>query len=154
MSEHEETGIDRKTVEPGVLLLRYIQFFSWLVLLVFVAGGWYLFGWPFARSVLVGGVLANGSFFLLKKDIEQLIHRVAMAGGDMKAVKRIEKIRFFLKFYARLILLGLLLFVLATKLSINMIGLVLGLSTIMLSVIIVVLSKGRMIYSVQRVKGA
>ncbi|WP_457573442.1 ATP synthase subunit I [Desulfolithobacter sp.] len=154
MSEHEEAGTDRKTVEPGILLLRYIQVFSWLVLIVFVAGGWYLFSWPFARSVLIGGVLANGSFFLLKKDIEQLIHRVAMAGGDMRSVKRIEKIRFFLKFYARLILLGLLLFVLATKLSINMIGLVLGLSTIMLSVIIVVLSKGRMLYSAQSIKGA
>ncbi len=107
-----------------------------------------------ARSVFAGGILAGGSFFLLKKDIEQMIGRVSRAGQEFKAVKTAEKIRFLLKFYARIIVLGLLLFVLVTKVNINMIGLAVGLSTIMLSVIIVFLSKGRTIYSVQSYKGA
>lgn len=139
--------------DPGNLLLKYIMQFSLLLLAVFVGIGGFVVSWAFAQSIFVGGVLANGSFYLLKKDIEQLIARVSAAGGSLRAVKRIEKIRFFLKFYARLIVLGLLLFILATKINIDMIGLVIGLSTVMLSVIVVVLSKGRTIYSVQSVKG-
>ena len=127
--------------------LKMIQQFNLLMIVVFTAGSWYIFGWILARSVLIGGLMAAASFFLLKRDIEQLIGRVAAAGAQVKGVKRLEKARFILKFYARLIVLGLLLFVLAGKISLNMIGLVLGLSTVMLSVVIVVLMRGRMVFS-------
>jgi len=145
---------EEKQVDPGVALLRMIQLFNLIVVVVFTVGSWYLIDWTLARSVLIGGAMASGSFFLLKRDIEQLIDRVASGGEQAKGVKKLEKARFFLKFYARLIVLGLLLFVLTTKISINMIGLVLGLSTVMLSVVIVVLARGRMIFSAQSFKGA
>lgn len=151
MIEKKDIGAN---AEPGVLLLRYISLFNLLMLVIFVGGSWYLYDGVIARSVLAGGILASGSFFLLKKDIELMIGRVSSAGKEVKAVKTAEKVRFLLKFYARIIVLGLLLFVLATKVNINMIGLAVGLSTIMLSVIIVFLSKGRTIYSVQSYKGA
>ncbi|NOQ45285.1 MAG: hypothetical protein GQ559_01195 [Desulfobulbaceae bacterium] len=153
MSEDLSTSIG-KPVEPGILLLRYIQKFSLLMLAVFSVGSWYIVNGLFALSVLVGGAMAIGSFFLLKNDIEQVINKVGGAGSRMKTVRTAEKIRFFVKFYARLIVLGLLMFVLVTKVNINMIGLAVGLSTIMSSVIIVILSKGRTIYSVQSFKGA
>jgi hypothetical protein len=69
-------------------------------------------------------------------------------------VKSLEKVKFFLKFYGRLAVLALVLYVLITRVSIDVIGLVIGLSTIMLSVIIVVLSKGSLLLSAQRFKGA
>ncbi len=138
--------------EPENMLLRSIMVFSLLSLTVFVAGGWFLYNWTLAQSIIAGGILANGSFYILKKDIEQLIARVSAAGNSFRGIKRAEKVRFVMKFYARLIVLGLLLFALATKIHINMIGLVIGLSTVMLSVVVVVLSKGKT-YSVQRVKG-
>jgi hypothetical protein len=141
-------------VEPGVLLLRYIFLCNLLVLSVFVCVSWYLYGWEMARSVFAGGILACSSFFLLKRDVEQMIGRVSRAGQAFNAVKTVEKVRFFLKFYARIIVFGLLLFVLVTKVNINMIGLAVGLSTIIISVIVVFLSKGRTIYSVQCFKGA
>ncbi len=141
-------SVDRQA-EAGVELLRMIQQFNLLMVAVFTAGSWYIIDWTLAQSVLIGGLLASGSFYLLKRDIEQLIDRVASAGDQAKGVKKMEKVRFFLKFYARLTVLGLLLFVLTTKISINMIGLVIGLSTVMLSVVIVVLARGRMIFSVQ-----
>ncbi len=143
----------KKQDDTGVALLRMIQLFNLFVIMVFTLGSWYIVDWTLARSVLIGGVLANGSFFLLKRDIEQLLERAASSGEQAKGIK-MEKIMFFLKFYARLMVLGLLLFVLTTKISINMIGLVLGLSTVMLSVVIVVLARGRMIFSAQSFKGA
>ena len=151
MIEKNNNGVQ---ADPGVLLLRYILVFNLLTLLIFVGGSLYLYDWVIARSVLAGGVLAGGSFFMLKKDIERMIGRVSNAGMEIKAVKTAEKVRFLIKFYARIIVLGLLLFVLVTKVNINMIGLAVGLSTIMLSVVIVFLSKGRTIYSVQSYKGA
>ena len=158
MSEWSETGGRESTgnpEEPGIRLLRTVQTVSWVFLAILVSGSWYIMqDWTFARSVLIGGVLVNGSFFLLKKDIEQLIGRVSAATERRKAVKRVEKLRFFLKFYARLIVLGLILYLLATRIRINMIGLVVGLSTVMLCVIAVVLGRGKKIFSVQSYKGA
>lgn len=141
-----------KTTPENAILLSILQV-SLLILAVFIAGGWYLYDWVFAQSIIAGGVLANGSFFLLKRDVEQVITRVSTTGGSFRGIKAMEKVRFFIKFYARLIVLGLLLFVLATKVRIDMIGLALGLSTVMLSVIVVVMSKGKTLYSVQSVKG-
>jgi hypothetical protein len=135
--------------ESENFMLNSIMKFSLLALTVFTAAGWYLYNWDIAQSIIAGGILANGSFYLLKRDIEQVISRVSVAGSSFKGVKNMEKVRFFIKFYARLVILGLLLFVLATKVHINMIGLVMGLSTVMLSVVVVALSKSRMTYSVQ-----
>jgi len=138
--------------EPKERVLQSIMKVSLLILAVFVLGGWYLKSWAFAQAIIAGGILASGSFYFLKRDVEQVIARVSVAGNSFRGVKNMEKVRFFIKFYARLIVFGLLLFVLTTKVHINIIGLVIGLSTVMLSVVVVVLSKDR-IYSVQSVKG-
>lgn len=138
----------------GTALLAQVQWFNWLLLAGLLAGSWYLASWEMARSVLIGGILANGSFYLLRRDINQFIERFSQAGMNWNAVKKLEKVRFFLKFYGRLALLAAILFLLITWVSIDVIGLVIGLSSIMASVVIVVLSKGGTLYSAQRVKGA
>ncbi|WP_319549430.1 ATP synthase subunit I [Desulfogranum marinum] len=138
--------------DSDAALVRYITGFSWLLLVVFTVGSWFVYSDQFALSVLIGGVLVNVSFFLLKKDIGQLLHKVSEAGMAADAVSRTEKIRFFIKFYARLVVLGLLLILLVAKLPINMIGLSLGLATVMLSVILVVLSRGKIFYSEQSLR--
>lgn len=138
--------------DPDAALVRYITGFSWLLLVVFSAGSWLVYSDQFAVSVLIGGVLVNVSFFLLKKDIAQLLHKVSEAGRGADAVSRTEQIRFFIKFYARLVVLGLLLILLVARLPVNMIGLSLGLATVMLSVILVVLSRGKIFYSEQSLR--
>ncbi len=107
----------------------------------------------FAVSVLIGGALINVSFMFLKNDIEQLLNKVGAAGERAGAVTRVEKIRFFVKFYARLIILALLLIVLVSKMAINMIGLSLGLATVMLSAIISVVSM-KFFYSEESLRSA
>jgi hypothetical protein len=141
-------------VEAGTALLAQVQWFNWLLLAGLLAGSWYLASWEMARSVLIGGILANGSFYLLRRDINQFMERFSQAGMNWNAVKKLEKVRFFLKFYGRLAMLAVILFLLITRVSIDVIGLVIGLSSIMASVVIVVLSKGGTLYSAQRVKGA
>lgn len=113
-----------------------------------------MFSWKIAQSVLVGGLLANASFFMLRQDIARFMANFSQAGMNWKAVKQLEKVKFFLKFYGRLIVLAVILYFLITRVSVDVIGLVVGLSTVMLSVIVVVLSKGSMLLSVQGFKGA
>ena len=122
----------------NVEVVRRVTVCSALLVGVMAAGGYVLQGWVFARSLLIGGLLVNVSFWLLQKDSHRLLHRVG--SGDSGA--EMEKTRFFLRFFARLVVLGLLLFVLASRISIDVIGLTLGLATVMVSVVIFGLSAG------------
>lgn len=140
--------------EAGTSLLTYVQRFNWVLLPLLTAAAWYLFSWKIAQSVLIGGLLANASFFMLRQDIARFMANFSQAGMNWKAVKQLEKVKFFLKFYGRLIVLAVILYFLITRVSVDVIGLVVGLSTVMLSVIVVVLSKGSMLLSVQGLKGA
>jgi len=140
--------------DSGAVLLKNVQQFNWFLLAVLIGASWYLFSWPLAQSVLIGGILANASFFMLRRDINQFLTTFSQAGMNWQAVKKLEKIKFFLKFYGRLGVLAVILYLLITRISIDVLGLVIGLSTIMFSVIVVVLSKGSMLLSTQRFKGA
>ncbi len=138
--------------DPALLLMRYIITCSLLLSGIFVVGGWFWFDWYFARSVLIGSVLVNLSFYFLKRDIDQFVNSVAGQSG-VESVHRFEKVKFMLKFYARLTVLGLLIFLAVSKINVNMIGLLVGLSIIVLSVVIVCLVKVKQIYSLQKVEG-
>ena len=133
-------------------ILRLIQLVSLILTVIFAIGGYVLRSPTFALSVLFGSVLVNGSFWILKRDAEQVLNRVASSAAEAsRAVQRMERVRFVVKFYAKLIVLGLLLYAASTRMQLDMIGVALGLSTVMLSVIGIVLGGGRKLYSVQSV---
>jgi len=138
-----------------IKVLKFIQYFSLIFTVLFTISGWCLLNLDFALSILLGGVLASGSFWVLKRDAEQLLDRVSESRVEVvKTVQQMGRIRFMFKFYAKLVVLGLLLYAASISMQLNMIGVVLGLSTVMLSVFVVVLGGGRKIYSIQSVRGA
>ncbi len=143
-----------KSAEAGAELLTYIQKFNWLLLAVLFVGCWYMFSWPVARSVLIGGLLSSVSFYMLRRDMNLFMTSLSQAGMNWRAVKQIEKVKFFLKFYGRLAVLAVILYLMVSRVAIDVVGLVIGLSTIMLSVIVVVLSRGSNLYSAHRFKEA
>lgn len=118
------------------LLVRRILSLAAALALFMAAGGWFFAGQAFALSVLVGAVLACGSFYLLQRDIRQLMDRLA-ADSAADAISGMEKVRFMVKSLGRFTVLALLLFAIAAKMTIQPIGLVLGLATIMLSVVLI-----------------
>lgn len=130
------------TVDSRLSVVRRVMWLSGVLLAVMIGGGWFIYDRRFALSVLVGGLLANGSFWLLKMDIQRILQRVGISGGQ-ESIVGFEKTRFFLRFYARLIVLGLLLFVIGSKIPINVVGLTLGLSSVMFSVVIIGLGAGK-----------
>ena len=128
---------DQAGIDFGRDLVRSVMIFSWVLTVILTVVGWYAEGWIFARSVLLGGCLVNGSFLLLRYDAQRLTRRISGAGDQQDAVSRAEMVRFFLHFFARLVVLGLVLLVLAAKMTIHVIGLTLGLTTVMGSVVII-----------------
>ena len=141
-----KAGKKRSSKRDELFLLHRIERFNLFVLALLIAGSWYLVDWFFARSVLVGGVLSSGSFFWLKRTALRFIRHAARSGADGQGNAKLPSSRFAVKFAVRFLVLAFLLLLVSTQFSINAIGLVIGLSTVMLSVIIVVLFQGRMIF--------
>ncbi|MCI5151009.1 MAG: hypothetical protein D3916_16770 [Candidatus Electrothrix sp. MAN1_4] len=134
--------------EDELRLLRAVGRCNLILLILLTTGSWYLIDSLFAQSVLIGSALASGSFFWLKRTAVRFIQHAASLSDEQKNSKALSAglSGFTVKFYARLGILALVLLLLNTQFSINAVGLSIGLSTIMVSIIIVVLFQGRMLF--------
>ena len=114
--------------------LKKIQLYSWLILILMAGTGWLFTEKPLlAGSMIIGGLIANISFWLIKRDLTRLLQ------GELAAVKA----KFFIKYYARMAVIAGILFVIIKYRTVNVIGLLAGLSTIFISIAVVaVLRKG------------
>jgi hypothetical protein len=101
---------------------------NWLLLLVMTAAGGLSISPHFATGIFIGGLIANISFILLKKDITRVL------SGPLNAAKG----RFLIKYYFRLTVLALILFFLVKYSTIHLVGLLVGLSTVVISIGIMV----------------
>jgi len=106
--------------------LAGLQGIIWLLALVLPLAAGLAFSWTVAWAVFVGAVLANLSFILLKNDLSKIMQ------GPVGAVK----VRFFIKYYVRLSALALVLYVLVRYGRIHVLGLLVGLSTVVLGIVI------------------
>jgi len=101
---------------------------NWLLLLVMTVAGGLIISPYFAKGLFIGGLIANISFILLKKDITRVL------SGPLNAAKG----RFLIKYYIRLTVLAVILFILVKYKSIHLVGLLVGLSTVVISIGIMV----------------
>jgi hypothetical protein len=106
---------------------------NWLLLVAMTAAGGLLVSPYFAKGLFIGGLIANISFILLKKDITRVL------SGPLNAAKG----RFLIKYYIRLSVLALILFFLVRYRSIHLVGLLVGLSTVVISIGIMVAGAAR-----------
>jgi len=140
MNKHVPTACSLQ-IAKDTAVLRRVMVFSLLLLAIMAGGGWWMLDVKFAQSIILGGILVNGSFWLLQKDAQRLLHRVSEA--EASVVVHAEKTRFFFRSFARLIVLGLVLFVVASQVPIDVVGLTLGFATVMVSVVIIGLGTGK-----------
>ena len=106
---------------------------NWLLLVLLTTAGALFISPYFAKGLFIGGLLANISFILMKKDITRAL------AGPLKAAKGL----FLIKYYIRLTVLALILFFLVKYKSIHLVGLIVGLSTVVLSIGIMVAAAAR-----------
>ena len=119
-----------------------MQIVSWIYLFVLTLGAWVIFSLPFAWSVFAGGVISILSFIVSHKDVIGFIESLTPADGEeieedqeenKKKVKR-RKFSFIIKFWFRILVIGVVLIVLIKSNKINIFGLILGLSTVVFTV--------------------
>ena len=107
---------------------------SWLYLAVRVLGAWLFGSWSLAWGVLVGGVVSIGSFWVSHRDIQGVFRDLERdTGQSATAVKKTKK-GLIVKFWLRLFLIGLVLFLFIRYTGINIFGLILGLTTVVFAI--------------------
>ena len=89
----------------------------------------------FAWSVLVGGIISMCSFWIANKGVLKLVGAVTSLGSldDRKAQSKQEQKGYLLRFWLRIIIIGVVLMILIKGQMVNIFGLILGLSTVVLT---------------------
>ncbi len=100
----------------------------WAVLLVLSAFSYFLMEPSFTLGVILGGLIVISNFNLMQ-------HSISHAFSFRGATKKI-KVFIILKFYLRLLVLGLILYTLIQWRWVDPVGLAVGLSTVLLSIVI------------------
>jgi hypothetical protein len=121
----------------GEISLTKIIALNWLLLAVLTGLAWWGYSGFHARSVFIGGAIANLSFLLLKRDLLRLL------GGPLEAVKPL----FFIRYYLRLSVVVGVLFLLVRYQLVHILALLVGLSTVLLGIGLAVMVAARSIYS-------
>ncbi len=119
-----------------------VEKLNWLIagILGTIAG----FTLPFyvAKGVFVGGLLANVSYLILKRDLKRFLESKLIQQGRAEQAKR----KFYLRYYIRLSGLSLIVFFLISRHIVHPLGFLVGSSAIVLSIGITMLTVVRRFY--------
>ncbi|MFA7346319.1 MAG: ATP synthase subunit I [Desulfurivibrionaceae bacterium] len=121
----------------GEVSLAKVMVYNWLLLVVLTGLAWLGYSGFHARSVFIGGAIANLSFLFLKRDLLRLL------AGPLGAVKPL----FFMRYYLRLSVVVGVLFLLVRYQLVHTLALLVGLSTVLLGIGLAVMVAAKSIYS-------
>ncbi len=110
------------------ILQRKVEIGNWVTLGVLAALSILFLSVRFAGGVCIGGIISIVNFYWLARDLRSSL------------LKHAERAKPFMvmKYYLRLIITGVVLFVVITQVPVDVFGLVLGLSVVVISVVITV----------------
>jgi hypothetical protein len=113
-----------------------MQVISCIVLAIMTLASAVLVSLWFAWSVLAGGLVSIASFWVSNKDVMRLIHSVTSIASpeDRKAQAQQGQKGYLLKFWLRIVLIGIVLLFLIKSKTVNIFGLILGLSTVVIAI--------------------
>ena len=107
-------------------ILKFITFANWILFVVLSIFAVFMLPPDFARGIIMGGLIATVNFHLLYRTLKKALtppnissHKVVLA-----------------KYYIRFIASGFIIFILISKHFVNPIGLVIGLSVVVASIMI------------------
>ena len=128
--------VNVSSASPDEVSLGKVMVFSWLLLGVLTGLAWLGYSALHARSVFIGGAIANLSFLLLKRDLLKLL------GGPLGAVKPL----FFIRYYIRLSVVVVVLFLLVRYQLVNIVALLVGLSSVLFGIGLAVMVAAKSIF--------
>jgi hypothetical protein len=109
-------------------LYEEIKMLNWLILLILSAVSYFLMSPSWTLGVILGGLLIIANFGVL----QHTIRGAFSADGNMIR----GKISIVVKYYFRLLALGVMIYLLITRGWVDAVGLAVGLSTVVLSIVI------------------
>jgi len=104
-----------------------LSMLNWLVLLCFSLVSYFSMGPFWTTGVLLGGLIAIANFTALQRTVRRAFSPEGMHQGARFSIVG--------KYYLRLLALGVILYLLITKGWIDPLGLAVGLSTVVLSIV-------------------
>ena len=117
--------------------LTKVQTLNWLLLAVMSIAGLLFFSGYVAKSIFIGGLIVTVSFRFLQRDLTKLLT------GPLTAVKG----RFFIKYYARFSVVAVILFFLIRYRAVDTTAMLVGLSTVLVSIIVTTAGEAKKILS-------
>lgn len=113
-----------------------MQVMSWVYLAVLVLGAWILHSLFFAWSVLVGGIISILSFWVSHNDVISFITNLTVQVEPEKEKEKVKKGKtgYLIKFWVRIVIIGIVLLALIKYKKVNIFGLILGLSTVVFTI--------------------
>ena len=110
-------------------LQRKIEFTNWIILAVLFVISLFFASEKFALGVLLGGFISILNFYWMERGLRGLFQKT---GGNVKG-------SVLIKYYIRLAITAVILYFLISYETVNVIGLLIGLSVVVINIVITVI---------------
>lgn len=107
---------------------KRIEISNWIVLFIFFILSLFVFPFKFSLGILLGGFISIVNFHWMGISLRSIFKNL---GGNVKGSVMI-------KYYIRLVITAIVLYFLITKDTVNVIGLIIGLSVVVINIIFTV----------------
>ncbi|MBW1797531.1 MAG: ATP synthase subunit I [Deltaproteobacteria bacterium] len=108
-------------------LVKQLRAQNWIILMILGSASFFLMSSTFTLGIILGGLIIIANFNIL----QHTIRRAFSPDGVMKN----NKLAIVAKYYFRLAILGIIIYILITNDWVNPIGLAIGLSIVVFSII-------------------
>ena len=108
-------------------IFRSLKALNWVVLLLLSFISYWLMAQPFTTGIILGGLIVIANFHVLQHTIRQAF--------PSNRILRAKKGRIILTYFLRLAAMGTLIYVLITRQVVHPVGLTIGLSIVVISII-------------------
>ncbi len=124
-------------MDDDSISLQKMQVAGWIYLVMLTAGSWILVSWSFAWAVLAGGGISILSFSLSHRDVVGYFESLSsVPAEEQEGKEKVQKSKtgFLLRFWFRIGVIGIVLLLLIKSGKANVLGLILGLSTVVFTI--------------------
>lgn len=125
---------------------RTMKITAWLVLAVLTAAGWLAFGPQIGGGILVGGLLAVVNFHLMAHILISVLGRPLRSREEWQSAGRQAVAYMTVRYVLRFLALVAIIFLLIRSGWFHIAGLLIGLSTIVITLIILGIIESRKIF--------
>ncbi len=108
------------------LIYEDLKLKNWIIILIFSFISFFTLSRSYTLGIIVGGLVSTANFIFLQRSLKKAF------GTDFR--RKPQKILILLKYYFRLLILGIIIFILLKYQWVHPVGLTIGLSTIVVAI--------------------